>query len=183
MLRGHWSSPLNHGPDLEDSLGCLVWAPSRPDRTLDIELQGTLGAKNAGDSAIFIRVGNFQFKKLTFGGRVDYSEDNSTKIYAYPTTCQVLFTHKHAELDVASDMAWSTFSFFSGYAEAITEITGQESHVKPEVLGEPNLEEDGADPRYRVDFGMQLGVNIAVSTTVESHRLSWAFDQINNIQS
>ena len=177
LTRGHWSSPNNHGPDLEDSLSCLTWNPDKKLSKLSVELDGTDAAKSANDAAIFIKVGNFRFEKITFGARQDISDDNATVVYAYPTKCQVLFIHEHESQDVAFDMAWSTFAFLSGYAEAVTDIIGQEAHIKPEVIGSPNLAEQGPDDRYRVDFGMELEVSICVSTTVESHRLKMAFDK------
>lgn len=178
LLRGHWSSPYNHGPDLRDSLSCLVWNPDPALRKLDIELQGTEGASKAGDNAIFVSVGNFTFQKITFGGRASVSDDNATVDYVYPARCQALFVHEAEALDVAFDMAWSTFGFLSGYAEAITDIIGQEAHISPDVVGQPTQVEGGSDKRYRVDFGLSLEVSICVSTTVESHRLKTAFDTI-----
>ena len=183
LLRGHWSSPHNHGPDLKGSLACLTWDPDPKARRLDIELQGTDEANKAGDSAIFVKVGAFQFTKVSFGGRLAVSEDNATVDYVYPTTCQALFVHEHPSLDVAFDMAWSTFAFLSGYSEAITQIMGQEATLKPEIVGEPQQVDQAPEGRYRVDFGMAMGVSICLSTTAESHRLKTAFDQFTPIPS
>ena len=180
MIRGHWSSGKNHGPDLEDSLSCLEWNPDKKERQVDIELAGTEGSKEAGDSAIFLRVGNFAFRKVSFGAISDISEDNATIVRTYPCKAQVVFVHENPNLDVAFDMAWSTFSFISGYAEALTEILGQEASITPSVVGEPQKSEDTPTKRYRVDFAMEIELHISVSTTQESHRLKRAFDQYTN---
>lgn len=175
MLRGHWSAGSNHGADLKDSLSCLYWSPEN-DRPLDIELQGSETAADAGDNAIFIKVGNFQFKRVSFGARSAVSEDNAEVIYTYPATCEAIFGHHHKNLDTAFDMAWSTFSFFSGYAEPISDAIGLSTKLDPLVVGEPNLVEDDPQQRYRVDFAMRITLNVSVSTTQESHRLKRAFD-------
>lgn len=176
LLRGHWSGPENHGSDLKDSLSCLIWDADEKISQVDIELQGTDRARNSGPAAIFIKVGNFQFERVSFGARSEVSDDNAEVIYTYQTTCQALFVHEHPSLDVAYDMAWSTFSFFSGYAEAVSSIIGQDTWIEPKVLGEPQMSKDKPDERYRVDFGMEIKVSISVSTTLESHRLKRAFD-------
>jgi len=177
MLRGHWSSGDNHGADLKESLSCLAWNPDAKQRTLDVVLGGTSEAKKASDSAIFVKVNNFRFTKTTFGARSYVSDDNAEIVCTYPTSCQVLFTHEHAFLDTAFDMAWSTFGFFSGYADAISQAIGLETSLEPQVLGEPTQAEAKPQDRYRVDFGMEIKLHVSVSTTEESHRLKRAFDQ------
>lgn len=177
LLRGHWASGYNHGPDLRDSLSCLFWSPDKKESKVDIELAGTRKAREAGDTAIFVRVGGFDFGRLSFGDRSDVSDDNATVVRTFPTRLQSVIAHEHPDLDVAFDMAWSSFAFFSGYAEAISAILGEESSLYPEVLGEPKLAEDAPTGRYRVDFGMAIKVFVSVSTTQESHLLKRAFDK------
>ena len=182
MLRGHWSSAANHGPDLDESLSCLHWKPDPRERTLDIELQGTDDAKKAGDTAIFVKLGNFRFSKVAFGDLAEVSEDNATHIKVFLTTCTLQIQHEAPLLDTALNMAFSTFAFLAGYNDALLEIMGEESTIFPEVIGEPNQVREAPRSGYRVDFVASLKLSLCVSTTAESHRLKTAFDMLTPSQ-
>lgn len=169
LLREHWSDPGNYGPDLQDTLSCMVWKPESS--YLTIELQG---AKNPAllQHAIWLNLGNFRPRKLSIGNRAGFEEDNATDIYATACTAQLLIHHDAPSLDVAFDMAWSTFCFLFGFQEAILEgLGGEGAGFMPTVVAEPRQEEPGPKERFRVDVGADLSLNVFVSTTRESHTL------------
>jgi hypothetical protein len=169
LLQTHWSSRANWGPDLADSLGCMEWSPTG-DTGVDIQLYGATKLKDSVPG-ISIKFGNVQGAQKTFGNRTDgYEEDNATELLELPCTSQLLFTHYAATTDQAYDMAYSTFCFLLGFAEPIMGTIGA-SGFAPQLMGEPNMLEQDPDPRFRVDVGAQLNFNVAVATTVESHRL------------
>lgn len=172
MLRGHWSDPGNYGPDLQDSLRCLKWTPEGPPvGTLGIELQGAKEAVTL-QNMIWATVGNFQARQVVFGHRGTLSEDNATQTYVMPCTAQLLINHDAPSIDQAFDMAWSTFCFLLGFQESILDALGGEgAGFKVELVGEPRMQEIRPKDRFRVDVGAALSLNVAVVTTLESHRL------------
>ena len=171
MLRGHWSSAANFGPTLEDSLSCLTWNPDPNERQIDIELAGTT-VTGGRQYTIWVSIGNFKFRQLSFGKRSDdFESDNATERYVVACSCQLLIRHDAPAVDTAFDMAWTTFCFLLGFNEVIVNALGEGASFTPEVLGEPKLEEQSPKSRFRVDVGARLDINLAVATTVESHRL------------
>lgn len=169
LTRGHWSDAANFGPDLEDTLRCCVWAPGS--EQLAVELQGTVQRATLQHS-IWVTVGNFQAKQISFGNRSVPDENNATESYTMPVSCELLWRHDAPSLDMAFDMAWSTFCFLMGFQEAILTGLGPESAAFTLVnVGSPILAEPSPKERFVVDVGARLGVNIAVATTLESHVL------------
>ncbi len=172
MIRAHYSDPANHGPEIDEDLECMVWNPDPNLTGVDIDLAGA----NKGESRnpqIWVRLGNFQFKRLSFGHKSDdYEPDNATERLILGCSCQLLIGHEGKTIDIAYNMAWSTLCFLLGFHDSIQETLGGEfAGFVPEVLGEPNLLEPSPKDRIRVDVGARLDINISVVTTVESHRL------------
>lgn len=169
MLRAHWSDSANYGPDLQNTLSCLTWEPGG-DR-LGVELQGTPVA-NTLQNSIWIQLGNFQARQVAFGNRADASEDNATESYVMPCTAQLLINHDSPSIDQSFDMAWSTFCFLLGFQDSIIDaLGGPGAGFKVQVVGEPRQDAIQPKSRFRVDVGASLSVNVAVATTLESHRL------------
>lgn len=169
LLRSHWSDAGNFGPDLEDSLGCMTWEPGGS--RIGIELQGAKIPTNL-QHMIWVALGNFRARKVVFGNRGEYEEDNATERYVLPCTAQLLIRHDAPTIDQAFDMAWSTFCFLLGFQEAVLDALGGEGAAfTPTLVGEPRQEEPVPKERFRVDVGAELAVNVAVATTLESHRL------------
>lgn len=168
LLRAHWSDAGNFGPDLAESFKCLTWEPGGT--RLGIELQGTAGANL--QNMIWVALGNVQGKPVSFGNRAEYNPDNATERYVMPCTLQLLVRHDSPSLDQSFDMAWSTFCFLLGFQESILDgLGGEGASFRPQLVGEPQQQEDRPTARFRVDVGAVLSVNVAVATTVESHRL------------
>lgn len=179
MIRGHWSSGGNYGPDFEESLKCLEWSPVPGEGTIDIELDGTPAADEANVPAIFVSLGNFRFRKLHLGNQTEVSLDNSKVIYTVGASAQLLVRHVARSLDTAFDMGWSTLCFLLGFNEALVEIMGNEASMQPELIGEPLMESAPPQTEFRVDVGVTLNVNLSVATTVESHVLTRVFEDLH----
>lgn len=170
MLRAHWSDSGNYGPDLEDSLACLEWAPDAKD--FRVELQGS-SIPEATTHAIWIGIGNIQGRQFAFGNRSnDFSEDNATEVFVEPCTIALKVRHEAPTLDTALDMGWSTFCFLIGFKDSIIDALGGEgASFQPRLVGEPDFKDPGPKKRFVVDVGAVLSVNVSVATTLESHRL------------
>lgn len=169
MLRGHWSDSANYGPDLEESLKCLTWEPGGS--RLGVELTGTPVTPTL-QNAIWVQLGNFQARQVAFGNRGEASEDNATESYVMPCTAQLLINHDSPTLDQSFDMAWSTFCFLMGFQDSIIDaLGGPGAGFKVQLVGQPSQESTVPKSRFRVDVGASLSVNVAVATTLESHRL------------
>lgn len=175
MLRAHWSDASNFGPDLEDSLGCLTWSPDESERQLEIELAGSI-LPGTRSHLLWVSLNNFRFRRLAFGHRSDdFEPDNATERYVIAGSCQLLLSHEAPSADQAFDMAWTTLCFLLGFHESILDALGGEgASFTPELLGEPQLKEPSPKTRIRVDVGCRLDINLAVATTLESHRLKLA---------
>lgn len=171
LVRGHWASASNFGEPLGKSLGCLEWDPDNEARLIDIELGGT-DADGERSHRIWIDIGNYRFRKVSFGNRAEYEEDNATEYHALPCSCQLLIRHEAPSLDVAYDMAWTTFCFLLGFTDPILlGLGGDGASFSPELVGEPVRIKDEPKNRIRVDVGARLDINLAVATTEESHLL------------
>jgi hypothetical protein len=171
LLRGHWSDAQNYGPDISENLACMEWNPDARQSTISVELQGT-DNPDQKVPAIWVKLGNFQFKHTSFGDLAEIEQDNATKIIVMPATAQLLIKHEAAALDTAYDMAWSTLCFLMGFQEAVRAgLGGSMAAFKPQIVGEPIREEKQPQTRFRVDVGAQLSLNVAVTTTLESHKL------------
>jgi hypothetical protein len=169
MLRGHWSSPTNYGPGLQETLGCLSWDPDGGN--LGVELQGSTGALTR-QHMLWVALGNFQARQVVFANQGARSSDNATQTYVMPCTAQLLINHDAPSLDQAFDMAWSTFTFLLGFQDSILDALGGEgAGFKVQLVGEPKQEEIVPKTRFRVDVGAVLSLNVAVDTTIESHKL------------
>lgn len=172
MLRGHWSDPGNYGPDLQQTLSCLYWHPDGPPSgSLGVELQGAKDVTTL-QNMLWVTLGNFQARQVAFGHRGTLATDNATQTYVMPCTAQLLINHDAPSIDQAFDMAWSTFCFLLGFHESILDALGGEgAGFKVELVGEPRLSEPLPKDRFRVDVGASLSLNVAVVTTLESHKL------------
>lgn len=169
MLRAHWSDSGNYGPDLQQTLGCLEWAPDG--HRLGVELQGVQGVDTLRHM-VWVRLGNFQARQVSFGNRGESSDDGATERYIMPCTAQLLISHDSPSLDESFDMAWSTFCFLMGFQDSIIDaLGGPGAGFKVQLVGEPAQHEISPKERFRVDVGAALSVNVAVATTLESHRL------------
>lgn len=172
MLRAHFSDPANYGPEIEDDLKCVYWTPDPNDRTIDIDVAGSDKGESRNPQ-IWIRLGNFQFKRQGFDSKHhDYGDDNASEVTILGCSCQLLIGHEGRTVDIAYNLAWSTLCFLLGFRDSIKDMLGGEyAGFIPEILGEPNMLEAAPKDRIRVDVGARLDINIAVVTTVESHRL------------
>lgn len=169
MLRGHWSDNGNYGPDLQDSLGCLEWEPGGT--RLGVELQGA-PVDTTLRNMIWVQLGNFEARQVAFGNRGEASEDGSTERYIMPCSAQLLVSHDSPSLDQSFDMAWSSFCFLMGFQDSIIDaLGGSGTGFKVQVVGQPRQAELPPKGQFRVDCGASLSVNVAVATTLESHRL------------
>ena len=169
LLRAHWSDAGNFGPDLQESLGCLEWAPTGS--KMGVELQGAQNVDTLRHM-VWVRLGNFQARQVAFGNRGTASEDGATERYIMPCTAQLLISHDSPSIDESFDMAWSTFCFLMGFQDSIIDALGGEgAGFKAQLVGEPQQAEISPKERFRVDVGASLSVNVAVATTLESHRL------------
>jgi hypothetical protein len=170
MLRGHWSDAENYGPDFEETLGCLEWAPDNAGK-LGVELQGAKDVVTK-QHMIWVSLGNFRTDQVVFGNRASRSEDNATQHYAMPCKAQLLVSHDAPSLDQAMDMAWSSFCFLMGFQDSILEgLGGDGAGFRVELVGNPEQRELAPKDRFRVDVGAALSLNVAVATTIESHKL------------
>lgn len=171
MLRGHWSDVGNYGPDLEDSLSCLYWRPDK-EKTLGVELQGNMDADQL-QNMVWVALGGFQVRgKLTFSNLTAISEDNATTTQVIPVTASLNVHHDAPHLDQAFDMAWSSFCFLQGFQPSILDALGNEGAAfDVQAVQEPKQEEKIPKGSFRVDVLAALSLNVAVDTTLESHRL------------
>lgn len=180
LLRAHWSSD-NHGPRLTEQLSCISWNPNPAVSSLVVDVMGSDDLRNKPHS-IWFEVGNFRFKQVSFGSRSEASEDNATEYYTSPCSCQLVIAHEAPKKLTAKSMAWSTLCFLVGWKEAILESLGGQGTAaafRPEILGSPVTKESPPDGRFRVDVGARLDINIAVATTIESHKLKLAAMAVN----
>jgi hypothetical protein len=171
LLRGHWACPESFGPKLSRTLAPLAWNPDPLTRDINIELAGAqdIGTKN---HMIWLTLGNFRFRKLTLGNRGRFEENNAEESYVVGCTCQLLVRHEAPTLMVASDMAWTSFSFLLGFQEGIlAAVGGDGAAFDPELLADPQQTAKTSLESFRVDVGCKLSLNVAVATTVESHIL------------
>lgn len=170
MLRGHWSDAANYGPDFQESLGCLNWTPDGKG-SLGVELQGAKDVITK-QHMLWVSLGNFRTQQVTFGNRSTLSEDQATYHYSMPCTAQLLVSHDSPSLDQAMDMAWSTCCFLMGFQDSILDALGGDgTGFRVELVGNPEQRELAPKDRFRVDVGAALSLNVAVATTLESHRL------------
>lgn len=183
LLRGHYASPENYGPEYEH-LKCFTWTDDT-DTTLSIgttphyrrDATVAIGVTHQNDDrrpedypGIFVDFGGVELKKLSFANESGHSFDNASKYLAKQAVLTLLVNHVAKESGDAYDMADMSAVVLTALGTPFAMKSGaQEFSV--EGYAQPKKELHAPNRYYTVAMTVKITYTLSVTRSVESHRI------------
>ena len=169
FLRGHYSSPSNY---LEmDQLACYVWTPDSKTSTLVVDYtHGIDDRKPDNYPGVYIGFGQTAFEKLVLGNFAGNTQDMSGRHVAKESVANFEISHVAKRASDAYDLAELTSQVLTAMAEPLCRNVGATGF---EVMGMalPKEKKPSPDKYYTVATAVQIKYIMAVTRTIESHRI------------
>ena len=178
FLRGHYSSSDNYMGF--DHLNCFIWNPDEKVRTLDIEFTHELDDMNPDNyPGIFVGYAQTDFNKIAQGNFGGNTQDLSGTHLSKESVANFEITHVSKKASEAYDLAELTGRALTAMAEPLAKNAGATGF---EVLGmrKPKEKKPSPEDYYAVATPVQIKYTLAVTRSIESHRIRAIALEINS---
>lgn len=176
FLRGHYSNADNYMGF--DHLSCFVWTPGEDSR-LVIDFSHTADDRKPDNyPGIYVGFGAANFTKIAIGNKAGNSQDMATTMLSKESVVTYEISHVSKNASDAYDLAELT-------ARALTAMGGPLSYNGGangfEVLGLriPKEKKPSPESYYEVATPVEIKYTLAVTRTLESHRIRMIVNEID----
>lgn len=168
FLRGHYSSADNYMGF--DHLSCFTWSPEK-DSTLAVEFTHRDDDQKPGAyPGIYVGFSQTGFEKVAVGNHAGSTQDRAGRHVAKEAEVNFSISHVAKRASDAYDLAELTALALTAMAAPLARNAGA-TRFEVQGMAPPERKKPSPDNYYTVATAVQIHYTMAVTRTIESHRI------------
>lgn len=169
FIRGHYSSSDNYMGF--DHLKCFTWSPDKKDSTLTIEYTHREDDQKPGAyPGIFVGFSQTAYNQVAIGNHAGHTQDRSGRHVSKESVANFAISHVAKRASDAYDLAEMTSLALTAMADPLARNAGA-TGFEVSGMSIPQRKKPSPDDYYTVATAVQIHYIMAVTRSLESHRL------------